>query len=337
MAKRVTMQDISKIVGVSKVTVSKVFNNRDDISEEVRQKVLQVADELGYRYNPGVKTLKTGVTNNIGVIVSELFLERDEYFYINIYKHLYLAAESEQFNIILSVIRNTQISDLELPNICKENKIDAAVILGEFPEEYVKEIIRYQIPVILVDFTIRDLEIDSIVTNNFDASYLATNYLINKGHREIGFVGNIKTTKSIMDRYFGFCKAMYEYDLEINEDYIIRERDDFKNEIEYELGKEIPTAFICNNDKAAFDLIKKLQSQGVNVPEDCSVIGFDDVIHSTFSEPKITTIRVRKEEMAIFAVNRIIKRLKNKNISAEKVIIDADLIERESVGNAPNC
>ncbi|GAA0317028.1 LacI family DNA-binding transcriptional regulator [Bacillus carboniphilus] len=331
MNKKVTMKDISDIVGVSTVTVSKVFNNRDDISEEVKNKVLQVADQLGYRYNPGVKTLKTGVTNNIGVIASDIFLERDENFYVGIYKHLLQVADEHQYNLILSVVSDNQIEDLTLPTICKEYKVDGLVILGEFPEDYIKEMMKYQLPIVLVDFTIRDLDIDSIVTNNFEASYLATNYLINKGHKEIGFIGNIKTTKSIMDRYLGYCKAIYEHDLDLNDEYIIKERDDHKNEIDYELGEELPTAFICNNDKAAYDLIKKLQAKGKNVPETCSVIGFDDVTHSVFSDPPITTMRVRKDEMAEYAINRIITHLNNKNTPSEKIIIDADLVERESV------
>ncbi|WP_413377284.1 substrate-binding domain-containing protein [Alkalihalobacillus sp. 1P02AB] len=331
MSKKVTMQDISDIVGVSKVTVSKVFNNRNDISDEVKEKVLKVADELGYRYNPGVKTLKTGITNNIGVLVSELFLEKDENFYVNIFKHLYQAAEENQYNLFLSVVRKSQLKVLELPNICKEQKADGFVILGELPEEYIQEMMKYDLPIVLVDFTMRDLELDSIVTNNFEASYMATNYLISKGHREIGFVGNMKMTKSIMDRYLGFCKAMFEYDLEVKEKYMIKERDDEKNEIDYKLGDDLPTAFICNNDKAAYDLIKKLQANGKSVPGTCSVIGFDDVTHSIFSEPKITTMRVRKDTMADYAISRIIAKLKDKEISTEKISIDADLIERESV------
>jgi LacI family transcriptional regulator len=333
MNKKVTMQDISDVVGVSKVTVSKVFNNRNDISDEVKQKVLKVAEELGYRYNPGLKTLKTGITHNIGVIVSEVFLERDENFYVNIYKHLYPVANENNYNLILSIVNKEQIKKKDLPNICKEYKVDGLVILGELPEEYIREMMKYDLPIVLVDFSFRDLELDSIVTNNFEATYLATNYLIEKGHTQIGFIGNIKTTKSIMDRYLGFCKAIYEHDLEINESYLLKERDDDQTEIDYHLPPSLPTAFICNNDKAAYDLIKKLKHHNIQVPNDCSVIGFDDVTHSIFSNPKITTMRVRKDEMAEYAIKRILEHINNKdkNISTEKVIIDADLIERESV------
>jgi len=335
MQKKVTMKDISEIVGVSKVTVSKVFNNRDDISEEVKAKVLKVADELGYRYNPGVKTLKTGVTRNIGVIVPKLFFERYEDFYVHIFKNLVQEAERKRYNLILSVARKHQVNALELPNICKEHKVDGLVILGELPKEYVQEMLKYRMPIVLVDFTIKDLEIDSIVTNNFEASYSATKYLIGMGHRRIGFVGNIKTTKSIMDRYLGYCKAMYEHDLELMDHYIIRERDDDKNELDYELPEDLPTAFVCNNDKAAYDLIKKLKAKGIDVPGSCSVVGFDDTAHGIFSDPKITTMRVRKDAMAEYAINRIIAQLENKKLNAEKVIIDADLVERDSVRKLP--
>jgi len=333
MNKKITMKDISEIVGVSKVTVSKVFNNRDDISEEVKEKVLRVANEMGYRYNPGVKTMKTGVTRNIGVIVSRLFLERYEDFYVHIFKHLLQQAERSKYNLILSLVQKHQIQEMDLPNICKEHKVDGLVILGELPEDYIREMLKYRMPIVLVDFSFRDLDVDSIVTNNFEASYFATKYLIDKGHRRIGFVGNIKTTKSIMDRYLGFCKAIYEHDLDLNEDYIIKERDDDKNELDYELQDDLPTAFVCNNDKAAHDLIKKLKAKGVRVPESCSVIGFDDAAHSVFSDPKITTIRVRKEAMAEYAVNRIISHLGDKQLKSEKVVIDADLVERDSVSN----
>ncbi len=331
MKDKVTMKDISDIVGVSKVTVSKVFNNRNDISEQLREKILKVADDLGYRYNPGIKTLKTGITNNIGVLVSQVFLERDENFYSNIFKKIYISAIEEDYNVILTVINNTQESNCELPIICKEHKIDGLVILGQIAEFYIQEIMKYGFPIVLVDFTYRNLELDSVVTNNFEASYFATNYLISKNHHNIGFVGNIKNTKSIMDRYLGFCKALFEHDLEVDEDFIIKDRDDNKNEIDYDIPKNLPTAFVCNSDKAAYVLIKKLKTNGYNIPDDCSIMGFDDVTHSIFSEPKITTMRVRKEEMADFSVKQILKRLKNKNTNVNKIIIDTDLIERDSV------
>lgn len=331
MKNKVTMKDISERVGVSKVTVSKVFNNRNDISQEIKEKVLKVAEELGYRYNPGLKTLKTGITKNIGVLVSEVFLERDENFYSNIYKKIYCASEHNGYNVILSVVTHQQIKKLELPNICKEYKVDGLIILGEIQIDFIKEIIKYDFPIVLVDFTHRDLDLDSIVTNNFEASYLATKYLISKGHTKIGFVGNIKNNKSIMDRYLGFCKALYEFDLYFDEDFIIKDRDDDMNMIVYTIDPNQFTGFICNSDKAAYDLIKNLQEANIRVPENCSVIGFDDVTHSIFSEPKITTMHVRKDEMANYAIKQIIKRLNNNKIPTEKEIIDADLIERESV------
>jgi LacI family transcriptional regulator len=327
------MNDISEIVGVSKVTVSKVFNNRDDISEEVKRKVLQVAEELGYRYNPGVKTLKTGITHNFGVIVTKIFLERYEDFYVNIFKNLMLQAEQHRYNIIPNIVRKAQIDALELPHLCKEHRVDGLVILGELPRPYIQEMMKYNIPMVLVDFTIRDLEVDSIVTNNFEASYFATNYLIEKGHKHIGFVGNIKTTKSIMDRYLGYCKAIYEHDLELKDEFTIKERDDESNELDYDLPDELPTAFICNNDKAAYDLIKKLNTKGISVPEACSVIGFDDVAHSIFSDPKITTMRVRKDTMAEFAIKRLLSHIENKHLTVEKAVISADLVERDSVSS----
>ncbi|SEO51702.1 transcriptional regulator, LacI family [Amphibacillus marinus] len=332
MKRKVTMQEISDIVGVSKVTVSKVFNNRTDVSDEVKQRVLKVAKELGYRYHAGVKTSKTSRLGNVGIVVPEVFLEPDENFYVHIYKHIYKEAEKLGYSTILSVINKDQLNHNDIPNICSEHKVDGLIILGELPEHYIKEsLMPYDIPIVLVDFALRDADLDSITTNNFEASYQATNYLISKGHKEIGFVGNIKTTQSIMDRYLGYCKAMMEHDYPVKEEHILKERDDDNHEVDYQIESGLPTAFICNNDKAAFYLIRSLQDMGLRIPDDCSVIGFDDNNHSIFSQPKITTMRVRKDEMARFALSKMHKYINNRKTTIDKLIIDADLIERESV------
>lgn len=331
MKKNITMQDIADKVGVSKVTVSKALNDKDDISDKLKQEIIDTAEKMGYRYNIGNQLLQNNISNNIGILTPEVFLEKDETFYTTIFKKINTVSDNLGYNTILSVIDKEQETNLEIPIICKNRVVDGLIILGQLSKDYINKISNFKIPMILVDFFYEDIELDSIVTNNFEASYEATLHLIKNGHRNIGFVGNIKNTRSIMDRYLGYCRALLEHDLDVKEANILKERDNNNNIIKYQLPNPLPTAFVCNSDQAAFNIIQKLKENDISVPDDCSIIGFDDIYYSSISYPKITTVRVKRDDMAESAVKLILQRINDGLNSNSKNVIYTELIERDSV------
>lgn len=324
--KKVTMQDIADKLGVSKVTVSKYFKGSDDISNEMRKNIAKVADELGYIYNSSKRS-------TVGVLTPSVFLEKDENFYTTIYK--YLTEESMYYNIqlILNVVKDEEEEACKLPYILENGSIDALIVLGQLKKKFIKFLLKLNIPIVLMDFHYRGLNLDTIVSNNFQASYEITSHLIDCGHKEIGFIGNIKTTTSIQDRYLGFYKAILENDLDINETFLIKDRDKENNLIDIKFPEKLPTAYVCNSDYAAYILIKKLIDCGYKVPEDISVVGFDDVQYSEFSEPKLTTVRVKRRDMAKTALKRVAKRIKDKDVDTKMFVTDTEIVYRDSVEN----
>ena len=196
---------------------------------------------------------------------------------------------------------------------------------------FVGEIKSTSLPVVLLDFNYTDTGLDCICTDNLEGMYSATKFLLEKGHREIGFVGNINLTNSIRDRYLGYYRAMIERGIKINSSYVVKERDDENNDIDIVLPQTMPTSFVCNSDQAAFRLMEALEKVNLRVPEDVSVIGFDDTLYSIISQPKLTTVSVNRKSMAENAITMIMDLLENANLMPRKVVVATTIIDRNSV------
>ena len=324
--KKVSMQDIANKLNVSKVTVSKAFKSSNDISLSMRENVLKTAEELGYIYNFSKRY-------NVGVLTSSLFLEKDESFYTRIYKTL--AEDSNLYNLqlLLNIVSDSDQESCKLPYILEFGNVDALIIMGQLRKEFVKYLIELDIPILLMDFYFRGVNADTIISNNYQASYEITSHLIDLGHTNIGFLGNIKTTTSIQDRYLGYVKALLENNIELNPSFLIKDRDEEQNIIELKFLDKLPTAYVCNNDNAAYMLIKELMKQGYKVPDDISVVGFDDLYYSEYSDPKLTTVRVDRQDMAKMSLRRILKRITEKDVEVKRFVINPKCIYRDSVKN----
>jgi LacI family transcriptional regulator len=331
MKNNVTMEDIAKKLKISKVTVSKALSDKEGVSEELKKIIKQTSEEMGYRYNTMAKSMKNGCSYNIGVIVAEHFVNGTPSFYLDFYKYISLYLEGYDYYGILQVLSQVDEENLNLPKIYYEKKVDGLIILGQISKEYIEILKSIDIPVIFLDFYDENDEFDSIIVDNFFSSYEITNYLIKKGHKEIGFVGDIYATSSIQDRFLGYYKSLLEHYIVLNNDYVINDRDETGRYIELSIPKKIPTAFVCNNDVVGYNLINKLKDLGYKVPEDVSVVAFDNTIYATICEPNITSIAIDTEEMAKNAVKIIISKLKRGNKKNGRVSVKGNAIYRDSV------
>jgi len=323
MSKKISMQDIADRLNISRMTVSKVFKNDSDISAEMKEKVRLMAQELGYKY-------KKNDQYSLVVLVSEVFLAETEDFYKTLYKRLNENAITKNVNLLLKIVskEDEYAHNLDI----SLNGKDGVMMLGQFEKGYVEVVNNLNMPLVCVDFYYDDLELDSIVSNNFNAGYMAAKYLIKHQHKQIGFVGNVPSTNSIVDRYLGLKKALIENNLDYKNVLIVNDRNEKGQMIELVLPKELPSAFLCNNDHIAYLLIRKLQDMGLNVPKDISVIGFDDVVYSKISTPKITTMKVSRKYMAEQAMTLILRRIKNRQAKLINMTLECLMVERESVG-----
>lgn len=331
MDKRVTMKDIAEKLGVSKVTVSKALKDSPDISSSLKEKIIKTAQEMGYIYNAKGRMLRENLTYSIGVISSEKYYGKDDYFYIDLYKHLSNSLEKLGFTTTFNIISQSDENELSVPNALLEQKVDGVVILGQMSLDYIQKILSYNYPTVFLDFYCDKFNVDCVITDNFYATYEITNMLIEQGHTKIGFVGNIYATSSIQDRFLGFYKALLENKIDLNKDWIIKDRDDNNNFIDIVLPKNLPTAFVCNCDKTAYLTIEKLKSSGYKVPDDVSVVGFDDSLHAVLSQPKITTVRVNLEEMGRRTAKMMVEKIKQGEKHYGKMLIKGKIIIRKSV------
>lgn len=331
MGPKISMEEIAKMFGVSKVTVSKALNGREGVSEELRIKIKTKAEELGYRINPAARGLKTNKSYNIGIAIPEKYIGEDDSYYFSVYVKIVRAFTELGFSTMFEVIQLDQEKKLIMPDMYYDGKIDGLIIMGQPNDEYLKLYEDASIPVIFFDFYKTDTKVDCVVTDNFYSGGIVTKLLIDKGHKEIGFVGNIYATSSIQDRYLGYCRALLENKLEIKSEYNISDRGDDGNLIELVLPKKMPTAFVCNNDLIAYNLIKLLKEKGYNIPNDISIVSFDNVKLSQMSEPPLTTIDNNVDEMVDVACKVMVKKIENPNKHYNRILIKTKLIERESI------
>lgn len=322
MAKKISMQDIANKLNISRMTVSKAFKNDTDISSDMKEKVRLVAQEMGYQYTKNEQY-------ELIVLVPEIFLAETEDFYTTLYKRLNENAITKNISLVLKIVSKNDEKNLQI-HFSTSNK-DGIMMLGQFEKSFVKAVEALELPLICVDFYYDDLELDSIVSNNFNAGYIATKYLLKHGHQSIGYVGRIPSTNSIIDRYLGFTKALIEKGLDYKNALILEDRNELGEMKEVVLPSNLPSAFLCNNDHSAYLLIQKLNKQGLRVPEDISIIGFDDVIYSKISNPQITTMKVSRKYMAEQAITLMLRRIHNKKAKLINMTLECLMVERESV------
>lgn len=335
MAKNVTMRDIAKKVGVSTVTVSKALTDKDGVGSELRAVIKATAEEMGYTYSGIGDGFRRGRSYNIGVIVEEHYVDNSTTvfpFYMKMYNSINKQMSQFHYSVIMEAITSKMLAEHRMPDIVTERKVDGVIVLGQMKSDYLKVLRENKLPVVYLDFYDRTMEVPSVINDNMYETYMLTNYLVAMGHKKIAYVGSIDATASILDRYLGYYRSLLTYQLKMPDDYIIPDRDDEGYSIDLQMPKEMPTAFVCNCDGTANLLMKLLISRGYRIPQDISVVGFDNYsAEFDYNLPKLTTIEVNIEEMTKNAVEMIIRLLKGEENLGGRKVISGKLIIRDSV------
>lgn len=330
--KNVTMRDIAQVLNISTVTVSKALSDKEGVSQELKDKIKATAEEMGYRYNSLAKGMKEGKSYNIGVIIADRYVKDDtDAFYLKIYHNVVKALSKVNYYGIMEIVSMKAEKELVVPDVISENKVDGAIILGQMSSEYLTAVKNTSIPLVFLDFYYEHLEVDSIISDNYFGAYTLTNYVISMGHRDIGFVGNIFSTSSILDRYLGYYKALITNRIKVNEAWLVSDRGEDGAIIDFKLPEKMPTAFICNCDSVAYLFIRKLKRLGYKVPEQISVAGFDNYIYATLTSPRLTTVEVDMETMAETAVQVVMSRIKGDTRPVGRKVIGCNLVVRDSI------
>ncbi len=332
------MSDIAKVMGVSTVTVSKALSDQKGVSEELRVKIKEKAQEMGYK-TTSVRYRErsgNGRSYTFGVIVSDRFLAKYESFYWNLYQEVATAAVQKGCFTMLEVLKAEDEDRLVMPRLLGERKTEGLIVIGRLQESYMDRLMeQVDIPFILLDFTDRNGVYDAVISNSFMGMYRMTNYLFDMGHREIGFVGNVFFTGSITDRFFGYLKSLAEHGVELDRGWVLQDRNQETGRSDvgftWKLPEKMPTAFVCNNDVAAAALVEHLQQEGYRVPQDISVVGYDNYQPPGLCGVEITTYEVDMPRMAEQTVENLVSKLSGESYKQGVTIVDGKIIYKESV------
>ncbi len=326
--KQVTIADIAKACGTSTVTVSKALCGRSGVSEEVRAKIRETADKMGYVSTKSVSNKMEGV---IGVLIPNKFINPNGSFYWALYNNILKLLKSEGISCIQENIGAEEESAVSVPNLFSNNRITGVISLGQLSVPYLRMLMNHTNNLVLLDYYVPGIEADCVVTNGYHGAYMLTKHLISLGHKEIGFIGTRTATSSIFDRFMGYVKGMLEYDLKMDPDWIIPDRlSDGERFEKLELPDKLPSAFVCNCDETAFVAIRDLKAKGLSVPNDISVVGYDNYLISEISDPSITTINIDSEEMAKEAIKSLFKRIADPSLPKRTHILTGKLVVKES-------
>ena len=332
-SRKVRLSDIAEKLGVSTVTVSKAIADKEGVSDELRERIKQLATEMGYRQKSSRFANLRGEnsTGNIGILIPSRFFERSTSFYWNLYNALSRELLVNGYYAIMEQLDDQDEFDLIMPHMVQDKKVDGVILLGQLSNDYAHYFTKHYSQFVFLDFYIGDENTDSVTTDNFYSEYLMAGYLISQGHKNIRFVGNFGITTSITDRFMGFMKAMLENGLHVSFDDIINDRNaKGKNDV-IKLPAKMPTAFVCNCDETASRLIAALKAKGLRIPEDVSVVGFDNYVSTGTVNPLLTTVAVDPMPLARATVELIIKKITNQPYNHGHTVIGGKILLRDSV------
>ncbi|MEE0418624.1 MAG: LacI family DNA-binding transcriptional regulator [Lachnospiraceae bacterium] len=336
MAKNVTMADIASKVGVSIVAVSKALSGKPGVSDELRFRIKQVAQQLGYVQ---ITSTKPGVTEtgNIGVLIPEHYYGYSFSFYGQMYEKVVRALYNNKYYGILELIAEEDEKEGNPPQVLIDDKVDGLILLGPIDENYIEKIVRQtKLPVFFLDTYSPAGTFDTVISNGYYGMYMVTNYLISQGHKKIGFVGNVDATNSITDRYWGYRRALRENNLPFEESWEIPDRDEtgkiFEKILDSAQGMD---AYACNCDFAARYVIQNLEEMGFRVPEDVSVVGYDHFLPVGMEAyaDRITTYQVDMEQMAEVCVRSLINKIKHIKYTEGIQIVTGRMVLKKTVKN----
>lgn len=326
MAKKVKMADIAQRLGVSTVTVSKALGGKDGVSEGVREKITALAAEMGYQ----TKAAGEHGGEMVGILISERFLRPNESFYWTVYERvLAKLGDRGMFGTVERVLL-TDEADKTVPMLVQSKRVQALIVVGSFALDYLLMLRTLGLPVVQMDNYYPQSGLDTVISDGYYGMYIMTDYLLRRGHRDIAYLGRIGATSSITDRYFGYCRALQEHNIPVRKDWVLSDRDDNGN-WQFSIPDQMPTAFACNCDAVAYHLIRLLTERGWRVPENISVVCFDDYLFSELSSPRVTCYGVDVDGMAQTCVDQLCRRWHDPEAEPSFRVVAGHLVEKESV------
>ncbi len=334
MKKNISIYDIAEYLNVSPATVSYVINGVNKVSEKTKQRILDAIDELGYVPDHNARSLSTGKSHLIGLFLplddaSIAFLQNP--FYVEFLGGLEQGIANQDYDIVIGCQRNSA----NFKDWAISRRLDGIVMLGKYPKNVYDDIKKLNIPVVLTDvYEEYSDEFYNVRINDEQGMYIATKYLIENGHSKIGFIGYNTYSLVDMNRFSGYKRALKEANLKVNYDVVYPCLATFEDgyKVADKLIEDVNvTAVVCAADIIAVSIIKRFSELGKKIPDDLSIIGFDDIQIASYIHPGLTTVKQDISEKGKKTAQIIINSLKNDLKTNTLINLEPKLIERQSV------
>lgn len=335
-----TIRDVAQAAGVSITTVSHVINGTRFVSDQVAADVRRAMLELGYRPNVLARGLRSGKTRTIGLIIPD----NSNLFFAEVSRVIENVSFQNGYSLIICNSDDNLVKEKSYLDTLVEKQVDGIIFIsaGSYSKD-IEKLVQSRTPVVVVDRDFEGLPADTVLVDNQLGGYLATQYLIQLGHRHIACISGPSEVNPSADRLIGFRKALREAGLLIEEELILRGDFHYQSGERcmhqlLELNRPFSAIFVCN-DMMAIGALKAAHNRNLRVPQDISIIGFDDIPIAEAISPALTTIAQPYDEMATTATNLLLEKLSqpqgNQKNKFERIVLQPHLVIRETCDFLP--
>ncbi len=329
---RVTIRDVARASGVSYATVSRVLSGYEFVKETTRHRVMEVVEELGYVANLPARSLAGGRSRIIGLLVPNL----DNGYVGTITQGIDQELARANYDLMLYTSHRHPGKESFYVSAIANGLTDGLLLIAPLvPTTYLDVLREQNFPYVLIDQEDATENSSVIEATNWQGAYEATRYLCELGHTRIAFIRGAIAVRSAIDRQQGYKAALVDCDIPVREELIIA--GDFQQQTGYESVKKLlqslkplPTAIFASNDLSAFGAMDAVRECGFHIPDDISIIGFDDVPQASFVYPKLTTVRQPLEQMGQIAAKLLLERIEDQSSPPQRVALATQLIVRDS-------
>lgn len=334
-----TIKDIAEQADVSMATVSLVLNNKPGVGEATRKRVLKLAQEMNYATSQrtAASTTEHGTIRFLKIARHGHTVNRDHTVFISDYiDGITQTGKQLNYKTQVTSFRTTPMEEI-VATIHAEPELSGAIVLGtELTRDDVLLFQSVSLPFVFIDTFLEYVPFDFVDMNNIDSVFKVVEHFLHFGHREIGVVRSSIRTRNFYLRDKAFLEAMASFGIERDPRFVFQLDSTFDGAyhdmMEYlRADAPLPTALFCTNDIIAFGVLKAFREKGVRVPEDVSIVGFDDLPTAALLDPPLTSIAVSKREIGSTAMRRLDARIRNASLSPTKTVVGGTLIQRESV------
>lgn len=329
LSKTISIEDVAKLANVSIATVSRVINKLSTVKDKNRQKVLDAVKSLNFQPSVSAQRLATGKNNTIALVIPRYEGMFYSFYALELIRGIGTMCEVLKIDLLLHLADvRTQI------NLRSIGGIIFADIIGN--REKIEEAVKLGVPCIVINNYVADLDVNCIAVDNIGGAESAVDYLINSGHKKIAHISGDLITQAAAHRLEGYKQALEKNDLPIRQEYIIKtdySRGQARQAAEQLINlKDRPTAVFVASDSMALEVMTVIKEKGLHVPEDLSIVGFDDNPSGLYGPVALTTVRQPLVKMAQMSVEELSALMKeNKKQKARKIILPTELVVRESV------